>query len=414
MFGTLDEEILQLCRTLAARFPEGADERDRAGLFPIANYQAMADAGLYGLMVPKAYGGLGADFRTYARAMEILGAGDGATALTFNMHNIVTGSMAELDDEIREIGGRRGKAMAAFRDWLYDEVVNKKRVFGSATSEAGVGSHFSKFKTTYKRVDGGYLVNGCKSMVSLAEFADYYIVAAKADQQKQQNSNSEIPALSYLIVEKDNPNIRFEHTWDSLGMRATSTHTMHLTDCFVPQDKLFLGVEGMIYYKLLREPHWLIGGYTYVYLGLSKAIFDFTTSYLNQRKIPEGSPLAGEPLAKDRLIQHEIGRLNIALEGARLIAYDAAERITVARGKAETNAAIHRAKYAVGELAPWLASQAIRICGGSSITRRLPLERYYRDARCGGLMVANSDECLTYVGKEALGIDVLKASESYW
>ncbi len=68
----------------------------------------------------------------------------------------------------------------------------------------------------------------------------------------------------------------------------------------------------------------------------------------------------------------------------------------------------------VSELGPRLTSEAIRICGGSTISKRMPLERYYREARCGGLMPATSDECLFYLGKAAFGTDLSKPSETYW
>ena len=75
---------------------------------------------------------------------------------------------------------------------------------------------------------------------------------------------------------------------------------------------------------------------------------------------------------------------------------------------------IHHSKYIVGELAPRLASNAIRLCGGSGIAKSLPLERFYRDARCAGLMPATSDGCLLYAGKSALGFDLTQIREIYW
>ena len=61
-----------------------------------------------------------------------------------------------------------------------------------------------------------------------------------------------------------------------------------------------------------------------------------------------------------------------------------------------------------------MASQAIRLCGGSTIFKTMPLERFYRDARCGGAMPAKSDDCLSYVGKAMLGLDVKSPLSSYW
>jgi len=239
----------------------------------------------------------------------------------------------------------------------------------------------------------------------MAGYADYYLVAARLEE-----SASDVPAISYLAVENDNSGIRIEELWDSLGMRATASNTMHLTDCFVPIDRLFLGVEGMGIYKVAREPHWLVGGYNGVYLGICTATFQFLVDFLCRKKIPgTETPLANEPR-----IQHRVGELYSALESARAITYKAAQLVDERRGSPEANSAIHHAKYMVSELGPWLTSHAIRLCGGSSITRRLPLERYYRDARCGGLMPATSDECLLYLGKAAFGIDLTKPSETFW
>ncbi|MDH3499509.1 MAG: acyl-CoA dehydrogenase family protein, partial [Acidimicrobiia bacterium] len=114
------------------------------------------------------------------------------------------------------------------------------------------------------------------------------------------------------------------------------------------------------------------------------------------------------------VIQHMVGELDIQLHAARTVTYDAARLVSEAPGSVEANRAIHRAKYMVGELGPVIGSQAIRICGGSTISKHMALERLYRDARCGGLMPAKSDDCLSYAGKMALGIDASKADQTYW
>jgi alkylation response protein AidB-like acyl-CoA dehydrogenase len=123
---------------------------------------------------------------------------------------------------------------------------------------------------------------------------------------------------------------------------------------------------------------------------------------------------SGIPLIESELVQHKVGELSINVEAARELVYSAARKVVADRGSKTTNAAVHRAKFFVGEIGPHIASQAIRLCGGTTISKHLPMERYYRDIRCCGLMPAKSDECLWYVGKEALGFDVNKASETYW
>ena len=295
--------------------------------------------------------------------------------------------------------------MNDFRDWAFNEMINEKKLFASANSEPGIGAHFSALKTVYKLVDGGYNINGTKFFVSMAGYADYYVVAAK-----KENSTSELPEISFFIAGLDSPGMKIEKVWNPLGMRGTASDNMYLENLFVPKDRLFLGIEGLGAYKITGEPHWVIGGYVGTYLGLCSATFEFMANYLKKKKIPgtEKSVVDGE------WTQHMVGELYVGLEAVRSVVYEAAKMVETQKGTMETNVAIHRSKFMVSEFGPHLASQAIRLCGGGSITKRLPLERFYRDARCGGLMPATSDECLLYVGKSVLGHDLTKLSETYW
>ncbi|NND72189.1 MAG: acyl-CoA/acyl-ACP dehydrogenase [Rhodothermales bacterium] len=396
-------DIITLCHELGKRFKERAAKHDREGSFPEDDFADLKEAGLLSIMVPKEYGGFGADFVTYTRALEQLAMGCPSTALTYNMHNIAIGSISEVD--LEAIPGRHGREMREFRDWIYKEVVEGQKIFASASSEPGIGAHFSKMTTKYEPVDGGYVINGKKSWVSMAGYADYYVVAARPPVVK-----SDIPPISFLLVESGNPGYEFKFNWDVLGMRSTSTNPMTLTDCFVPKDAMFLASEGLALFKLAREPHWTIGGYIGVYLGIATAAFNFTVEMLKKKKIP-GTTMSK---SEDPVIQARVGEMYSRLESARSVVYGAAHLIDTRRGTPEANAAIHNSKYIVSELGPWLTSWAIRLCGTTAIAKAFPLERLYRDSRCGGLMPATSDECLTYMGKSAFGADLSKPAETYW
>jgi len=398
-----NDEIIERCKLLASDFSTRAAHYDETREFPAENFEALRRNGLLAMMVPKDKGGLGADFLTYTKAIEQIAMGDSSTALTFNMHNIAVGSLAEAPTNMAT--GKRGEKLINFRDWAFNEVVENQKLFASANSEPGVGAHFSKLKSRYRKVDGGYILNGLKSWVSMAGHADYYVTAAI-----REGSSGDMPELSFFVIDADNPNIRIEEIWNTLGMRATCTNMMHMEDVFVPTERLFLGSQGLGMLKLVREPHWTIAGYVGVYLGICGASFDFMVNYLRNKKKP-GSE---ESVIESDWIQHEVGKLAVDLEACRTVVYDAARQVDEHPGKPETNVAVHRSKYMAGELGPELSSQAIRLCGGGTIAKRLPLERFYRDSRCGGLMPATSDECLQYVGKAALGYDMNRLSESYW
>ncbi len=397
------DQIVTHCELLAKTFAERAPHHDRTREFPTDNFKDLRQSGLLSLMVPREKGGLGVDFLTYTKAIEKLAAGDGSTALAFNMHNITAGTLAEA--QVDSLKGKRAETLKNFRDWAFNEIVVNQKLFASANSEPGVGAHFSKLKSRYKKVDEGYVINGLKSWVSMAGHADYYVTAAKKEEV-----NSDFPDLSYFVIELGNAGVTIETIWDTLGMRSTCTNMLHLNDVFVPNDALFLGTQGLGMLKLVREPHWTIAGYIGVYLGLCTATYDFMIEYLRNKKKP-GSE---ETVVSSEQLQHQVGELHVAMEACRAVVYDAARRVDENPGAVETNEAVHRAKFMAGEFGPHLASQAIRLCGGATIAKRLPLERYYRDIRCGGLMPATSDECLLYLGKSALGFDMTKLSESYW
>jgi len=216
--------------------------------------------------------------------------------------------------------------------------------------------------------------------------------------------------VSWLVLDKDDPGIEIEQMWDTMGMRGTVSNNMNLRDVYVPQQRLFLGFEGLVLRKLAVEPHFVVGGFTACYFGIIEAMYKFTVEHQKRRK------MAGQetPLIENELVQHRMGEMSIYVEAARELVYSAARKVVENRGSQDTNAAIHRAKYFVGEIGPQIASMAIRACGGGTISRHLPMERYYRDIRCCGLMPAKSDECLWYIGKHCFGTDINNIAETYW
>ena len=227
--------LVEMCAELGQVFSTRATAHDRDGSFPVEDFDDLKAAGLLGIMIPEDKGGMGADFLTYTKALEQIGKGHAATALTFNMHNIVMGGVAEMD--LDEIPGRHGDRMRNFADWLFNEAIEHKRVFASATSEPGVGAKYSKLRTTYERTDDGYVLNGVKSFVSMAGFADYYVVGSR---QLGETSGT-IPPLSFFAVPSDSDGIRIEDVWDVLGMRATTSNTVYLNDVHVAKELLFMG-----------------------------------------------------------------------------------------------------------------------------------------------------------------------------
>jgi alkylation response protein AidB-like acyl-CoA dehydrogenase len=397
------QAIIEKCRDLAERFRPRAARYDETGEFQTQNFEEIKAAGLLGIMIPPEYGGLGADFLCYTMAVEQLARGDASTALNFTQHNITIGSLAAFD--LTGLNDTPMEYVAERRRKMLEQVARGREIIASAVTELGTGFRPSHAETRYRRTQAGFVLNGMKSFVSMTGHVDHYLVAAMSEE-----STRERPRVSFFVVDAKTPGLSIKGGWNTCGMRATVSNHLVLTNCCVPADRLLAGVAGTAIQRLVKLPHWAVGGFNGVYLGICDSILEFAIDYLN------GRTKAGEakPLSYNSIIQHEIGKLSVALEATRAVVYNAAQLASIKPGTPEANAAIYRAKYLVGETAPQMASDAMRICGGNTIRKEFPLERYYRDARCGGLMSAPSDVCLSYVGKAVLGIDVNVVRESHW
>jgi alkylation response protein AidB-like acyl-CoA dehydrogenase len=383
MAGTDVSAALAAAQRLAPRFAGRAAAHDRDGTFPVDDFADLRVAGLFGLMVPERLGGLGSGFAGYTDVAYELARGNGATALVFNMHASVTGALAGIPAAMASTLGVPDEFFAA-----RDEILRTAAAgafFAVAMSERGAGSRLSRLSTVYSSEDGGYRVKGAKAFVSGSGHADAYLVAARSADDPQ--------TVSQFLVPADTPGLSVEPTWDSLGMRATCSHDLHL-DVLVPAGTLLGGVEGLALWFAQLMPHWLIASYAAVYVGVAQASIDAAVAHLTGRGLTE------LPWVRARL-----GRADAAVAAARLAVAEAARRVDESPGDAETNRWVWRAKLLAGTTAADVAASMLEAAGTSATRRGSPLERLYRDARCGSLQPATSDVCADWLGIAALGGD---------
>ena len=392
----MDTALIDLIKHLADTvFSIEARKCDAQNKFPVNSFEQIKQHNLQALLIPKEYGGYGATFKQYQTYLVEIAKGCAATASAFNMHNIVVGSLSGLD--LSRLTERERSRILPFIERIYELVVNDKSIFAAATTEPGVGARFSKVRTNYQRTSTGYLLNGKKSFVTMATYADYYLVLAN---KLEALDTSDLSHLTYFIVPRNTSGVCVNENWDTLGMRATGSHEVIFSDVELSTSDVFMNRAGFALNKVMREPHWITGGYLGVYLGIMEAAYDFTCQFLKKRSnYEETTGLAFQPL-----IQARLGDMYSLLHSARLAVFDAADAVDRAPGADDTNRAIFTAKYIVGETAHRFTSLAIKTCGGSTIHKMFDLERYHRDSCCGALMPAVSDMCQMYLGKAALEI----------
>ncbi|PRX37321.1 Acyl-CoA dehydrogenase [Meinhardsimonia xiamenensis] len=388
-------ELTARARALAAeKFAPRAPKYDREATFPTENYRDLAEAGLLGICIPESEGGIGADLKTYMLTAAEIGRYCGATALTFNMHVsscLWTGDLLDKLDLDPETRARHH----AMRRIHYRRVLEEGAIYAQPFSEGGAAAAgFKAFGTTALKVDGGWRVTGKKIFASLAGHADYYGVLCTA-----LHSPDEEPSrrnTMYLAVPATAEGVKVVGDWDPLGMRGTVSRNLLFEDVFVP-DEAQLMPEGVYAAAASRWPHMFMT-LTPTYMGLAQAAYDFTVAYL-RGEVP------GMPPVKRRMYptkQLAVAQMRVMLEATKAVWFQA---ISEARPDPSKDSLMRAwsAQYMVMENANEIAQLAIRTCGGQSMLRSLPLERLYRDSRCGSLMLPWTAElCLDKLGREAL------------
>ncbi len=370
-----------------------AAEWDRDAVFPMANYRDMHANGLLGVCIPAEDGGIGADFRAYCLTAAELGRYCGATALTWNMHvcsTLWTGALAdtlEMDAETRALHHQR-------RARHYARILQDGAIYAQPFSEGGAAAAGAvAFGTTARRVAGGFVVNGRKIFASLSGSADYYGVLCT--EQHAEAALSRRDTL-YLAVPATAEGVSVTGNWDPLGMRGTVSRDLVFKDVFVPEDAALMP-PGLYFQAANRWPHMFMT-LSPTYMGLAQAAYDFTVKYLR-------GEWPGMPPVKRRMYptkQIAVAEMRVMLEQTKALWFQA---ISDARPDPSKEQVLRAwaAQYTVMENANALAAKAVRTCGGQSMLKSLPLERIYRDSRCGSLMLPWTAElCIDRLGRGTL------------
>jgi alkylation response protein AidB-like acyl-CoA dehydrogenase len=366
---------------------------DREASFPTENYRDMHREGLLGVCVPAADGGLGAGFRAYCLAAAEMGRYCGATALTWNMHVCSTLWTGALTDDLEMDAVTRGEHRLR-RRLHYDRILKEGAVYSQPFSEGGAAAAGTvAFGTTARRVQGGFVVNGRKIFASLAGHADCYGILCTEVQGRDRPSRRD---TLYLAVPAKAPGVAVEGDWDPLGMRGTVSRNLVFRDVLVEEEAALMP-PGLYHQAATRWPHMFLT-LSPTYMGLAQAAYDFAVAYL-RGEVP------GTPPVKRRMYptkQIAVAQMRVMLEATKSLWFQA---ITDARPDPTKEQVLRAwaAQHTVMENANAIATLALRTCGGQSMLKSLPLERIYRDSRCGSLMLPWTAElCLDRLGRDCL------------
>ncbi len=356
--------IRDMARDFARReIAPHAQAWEKAGWIDDALVAQMGELGLLGMVVPEEWGGSYIDYVAYALAVEEISAGDGATGALMSIHNSVGcgpvlnyGSQAQKDEWLAELAS--GRAIGCF-----------------ALTEPQAGSEAHNLRTRAELVDGQWLLNGSKQFCSNAKRAKLAIVFAVTDPDLGKKG------LSAFLVPTDTPGFAVERSEHKMGIRASDTCAVSLSDCRIPQANL-LGERGKglaIALSNLEGGRIGIGAQA---LGIARAAFEAALLYARERV------QFGKPIAEHQSIANMLADMQTQLNAARLLILHAA-RLKSAGLPCLSEAS--QAKLFASEMAEKVCSQAVQIHGGYGYLEDYPVERYYRDARITQIYEGSSE-----------------------
>ncbi len=389
------DELIGRARKLAEKFAELGPAADEKNELPLELVPLYKESGLARLIVPKKYGGFGADLWTVALVeKELASYGDPAITLSFNMHHVMIGIFRDLLEE-----GARAR--------LFKQVVENDALLSGPFSEERAG--FSTIADTVAVPDGngGWLVSGKKNWATFIEGADivtFNATITDADGKVPEDYKKHAARESVFMVPMTAPGISIKRTWDTFSMRASGTQTCVFDKVPVPAE----GFGGPFRTGLIGEMEWVTFPFAGVYLGIADRAYRLVRDSLAKKSL--GHTVSGDNVMVRDVghVQHQLGQALVELEMAERVVQGTAAIMTAggdaAWGAAERPARLSIAKIAATEAAVKVTDIAMRLTGGGAIRRGGPLERAFRDARAGIYHPLSGDAVYELLGKSQLGV----------
>ncbi|MEW2923764.1 acyl-CoA dehydrogenase [Pseudomonas juntendi] len=361
------DEQQQICDAVRAfaqeRLKPFAEQWDKAHRFPREAIDEMAELGLFGMLVPEAWGGSDTGYVAYAMALEEIAAGDGACSTIMSVHNSV-GCVP-----ILHFGSEQQKAQ------FLAPLASGAMLGAFALTEPQAGSDASSLKTR-ARLDGDhYVLNGSKQFITSGQNARVVIVFAVTDPDAGKRG------ISAFIVPTDSPGYQVARVEDKLGQHASDTCQIVFDNVRVPVANR-LGAEGEGYKIALANLEGGRIGIASQAVGMARAAFEVARDYANERQS------FGKALVEHQAVAFRLADMATQIAVARQMVLHAAALRDAGR-PALVEASM--AKLFASEMAEKVCSHALQTLGGYGYLSDFPLERIYRDVRVCQIYEGTSD-----------------------
>jgi alkylation response protein AidB-like acyl-CoA dehydrogenase len=351
-----------------------AREWELAGRYPTEIVDEMKAMGLFGMLVPEEYGGIGIDAVSYSIVFEEIAKAWMGVAGVLGSHSLATWMLAKHGSEEQR------------QRWLPDLATGKRRS-GIALTEPGAGSDLQGISTVARRDGDHYVVNGAKTWITNARHADPLPVLVKTDPEAQPRHKG----MTVLMIEQGTPGFSVGKDLGKLGYKGPESSEVFLNDCLVPVENVLGGKEGQGLQQALSALEFGRVNIAGRAVGVAQACLDKSIAYARERNA------FGRPIAEFQAIQLKLADMATEVQAARLLTWWAASALDSGkRADLETG----MAKLYASEICIKAALEAMRIHGGYGYSTEFEIERFYRDAPLMAIGEGTNDILRTVIARQ--------------
>jgi alkylation response protein AidB-like acyl-CoA dehydrogenase len=369
------EQVLSSVRSLLTPREKDFREWDRKGEMPAAFIEELKSFGLFGLVIPEEYGGLGLGSAAYSRVLQEIARYDGSVALTVGAHSSI---------------GMRGLLLFGTPEqkkrWL-PRLATGEMIAAFCLTEPGAGSDAASVKTTAVRDGNDWVLNGEKLWITNGGIASFFTVFARTP------GGDGKAHMTAFVVTRDLKGVSSGPHEDKMGIRASSTTTVLLEDVRVPADHV-LGEFGKGFkaaMRILNAGRTGLGGGC---VGGMKRLISLASKQATERRQFD------RPIAEFGLVKQKIGEMVVD-------AYASEAVVSMVAGLSDQGYEDYAVEAAISKVfateALWRTTdEALQVAGGNGYMREFPYERAMRDARINRIFEGTNEILRLFIALTAM------------
>ena len=346
-------EIKSLCRRIGEeKIVPVREHHDETGEFPHDIVKVFAEAGLFGIFIPEAYGGMGGSTKDFVIAVEELCKYDAGIALALFGTGLGTLPIILCANEEQK------------KKYLPRIAEGTLAAFG--LTEANAGSDAAAIQTTARKDGDYYVLNGTKQWITNGGEADIYTICAMTDKSKGPRG------ASFFIVEKGAEGFSFGKKENKMGIRASATRELVFQDCRVHKDNLIMG-EGRGFIVAMKTLDASRPSVAAQALGIATGALEIAIKYSRTRQ------QFGQPISANQGLLFLMADMAMKVESARALVYRCADYLD--GGAKDVSKLSAMAKCYASDVAMSVTTDAVQVLGGYGYMKEYPVEKMMRDAK---------------------------------